>query len=164
MPDYKEKRPNQGGRNPGNHPHGDRWQQSSKENANQFYSQCKLNESWITQGADPSMVEFAEKVGEYMAKHGLTKSKIRGVYGEVKRIQLATFEKEKASFYLLKPKMAYAVGRDKNVKEELRQGLILFKMIFDVCFPLVTNENHYVNFCNLMEAILAYHKAYGGSD
>lgn len=94
-----------------------------------------------------------------MAKNGLTNSKIRSIYREIKRIQMGTFEEEKSSFYLLKPKMAYALGRD-----DKNQGLKLFKQIFDRCFEDVTDQNSYYNFCNLIEAILAYHKAYGGKD
>lgn len=115
--------------------------------------------SWITGKADKALVEFAEKAGKYMADEGLKSSKIRSIYGEIKRIQMKTFEKDKASFFLLKPKVAYALGRDKNVK-----GLQLFKYIFDKCFDDVTNETQYQNFCNLIEAILAYHKAYVKND
>ncbi|HBK29668.1 MAG TPA: type III-A CRISPR-associated protein Csm2, partial [Parabacteroides sp.] len=86
-------------------------------------------------------------------------SKIRSIYGEIKRIQMGEFEKEKSSFFLLKPKVAYALGRD-----EKNQGLKLFKLIFDKCFGNVTNQKSYKNFCGFIEAILAYHKAYGGKD
>ena len=61
-----------------------------------------------------------------MADNNLTNSKIRSIYGEIKRIQMGEFEKEKTSFYLLKPKVAYALGRD-----DKNQGLKLFKLIFD---------------------------------
>ena len=145
--------------NSGNRNQGNRGQQNQSETADQFYSRTKMNTSWILVGANPDMVDFADKSGQFMANNGLTNTKIRGVYGEIKRIQMATFEKEKSSFYLLKPKMAYAVGRDKD-----NQGLILFQKIFDDCFSLVANEYQYKNFCNLIEAILAYHKAYGGRD
>ena len=88
-----------------------------------------------------------------MAKNGLTSSKIRNIYSEIKRVQ-TDFEKEKSSFFLLKPKVAYAVGRDKNVL-----GLQMFKLVFDDCFNNVETAMHYYNLCNVMEAIIAYHKA-----
>ena len=78
--------------------------------------------------------------------------------GEIKRIQMLGYEKDKASFLLLKPKMAYVASRNKNA------GLNLFKEIFDRSFPYVTSEKSYLNFCKLIESILAYHKAYGGRD
>lgn len=145
-----------GGNNGGNFPQGDRPSRSDIfwSNLNPAYN-CE----WITNEATPNLVDFAEKVGEFMANNGLTNSKIRNVYGEIKRIQMGEFEREKSSFYLLKPKVAYALGRD-----EKNEGLKLFKKIFDKCFEYVTDQESYLNFCNLMEAILAYHKAYGGKD
>lgn len=119
----------------------------------------EFNKEWITVGADKEMITFVENAGMYMAKNGLTNSKIRSIYGEIKRIQMSEFEKEKTSFYLLKPKVAYALGRD-----EKNKGLKLFKEIFDTCFPYVMDTKTYKNFCNLIEAVLAYHKANGGKD
>lgn len=138
-----------------------------------------IKPEWINIGADPEMVKFAQKYGREMAgihedltieeterrkkektlfpSGEMSKSQIRGVYGEVKRLQMiGDFNKSKTSFYMLKPKVAYAYGRDKG------NGLKLFKDIFDSAFPYVTDDKTYDNFCNLMEAILAYHKAYGG--
>ena len=114
---------------------------------------------WIATGADDELVQFAEKIGKAMADGGLTNSKIRSIYGEIKRIQSGEFEKLKSSFYLLKPKVAYALGRDKNNK-----GLQLFKAVFDKCYTDVKDKQTYENFCNFIEAILAYHKAFGGKD
>jgi CRISPR-associated protein Csm2 len=125
----------------------------------------KYNPDWITKEADKKLIQFAEEAGKFMAgkdrkkEDQLTNSKIRSVYGEIKRIQMGDFDKEKSAFYLLKPKVAYALGRD-----ERNNGLILFKRIFDLSSANVTNQKSYQNFCNFMEAILAYHKANGGKD
>lgn len=126
--------------------------------ARQKYQEFGFKAKWITEGIDKSFIEFAEKVGYYMAKNGLTSSKIRNIYSEIKRVQ-TDFEKEKSSFYLLKPKVAYAVGRDKN-----NLGLQMFKLVFDECFNNVETAQHYYNLCNVMEATIAYHKANGGRD
>jgi CRISPR-associated protein Csm2 len=148
-------RPN-GSNNGGSFHQSDRLSKSDE-----FWSRLTpvFNSEWITEEATANLVLFAEKVGGFMAKNGLTNSKIRNVYGEIKRIQMGEFEKEKSSFYLLKPKVAYALGRD-----EKNEGLKLFKKLFDECFGYVTNQKSYLNFCNLMEAVLAYHKANGGKD
>lgn len=125
-----------------------------------FLSSHPFNNAWITEGADENLVDFAEACGKYMSNNGLTNSKIRSVYGEIKRIQVGGFLHNHSSFFLLKPKMAYAVGRDPK-----NNGLKLFQMVFNLCFSQVGNEEkNYKNFCNLIEAILAYHKAYGGKD
>ncbi len=117
-----------------------------------------IKPEWINVGANEEMVSFAEDCGRKLVDGNLTNSKIRSIYGEIKRIQgVKNFEKSKPSFYLLKPKVAYAQGR-----EPQNNGLRLFKEIFDGASKLVNNDKTYENFCNLMEAILAYHRAFGG--
>ena len=68
---------------------------------------------------------------------------------------MGKLEQENVSFFLLRPKVAYALGRD-----DKNRGLQLFKLIFDKVYPLVHDQKTYQNFCNLIEAILAYHKFY----
>lgn len=131
----------------------------NKENAESKFGSMNYESSWIKQGATELMVKYAEEMGKFMANNGLTNSKIRSIYGEIKRIQMGDFEKEKSSFFLLKPKVAYALGRD-----DKNQGLKLFKLIFDRCTVDVEDQKTYQNFCNFVEAILAYHKSYGGKD
>lgn len=114
---------------------------------------------WITKGADPEMITFAEEAGKYMAINELKNSKIRSIYGEIKRIQMGSFDSKKTSFLLLKPKVAYALGRDYSNK-----GLQKFKSIFDKAANEVNDQKSFNNFCDFFEAILAYHKAHGGKD
>ncbi|WP_455584485.1 type III-A CRISPR-associated protein Csm2 [Bacteroides sp.] len=135
-----------------------------REKPAKFLENTPFENSWILTGADMKMVEFAEKAGKYMApyyerdKEALSKSQIRNVFGEIRRIE-GNFSENKFSFYLLKPKVAYAEGRNRT------QGLSLFKLIFDKGWELVNGEEKkFKNFCNLIEAILAYHKANGGKD
>jgi len=120
-----------------------------------FESAGDFRSSWVSEKADKDLPDFADKLGKAMADNGLTSSKIRSVYGEIKRIQAKTFEAAQSSFFILKPKVAYAVGREPQTV-----GLQLFKLLFDNACPYVKNNGTYVNFCNLMEAVLAYHKYY----
>lgn len=129
------------------------------ELARKQFEELIYDSAWIVNGADEKLVRYAEEAGMFMAKYGLTNSKIRSIYGEIKRIQMGEFEREKSSFYLLKPKVAYALGRD-----DKNEGLSLFKLIFDKCSADVKDQKTYINFCNFVEAILAYHKANGGKD
>ncbi|MDD4029394.1 MAG: type III-A CRISPR-associated protein Csm2 [Caldisericia bacterium] len=119
----------------------------------------EFKSAWVSNGADTEMITYAEQEGQYMANNGLTNSKIRSIYGEIKRIQMGSFDSERASFLLLRPKVAYALGRDKYNK-----GLQRFKFIFDNAANVVNDQKSFNNFCDLFEAILAYHKAYGGKD
>lgn len=132
---------------------------SAKPDAKSKFNELQYSRAWISTGATPEMVKYAEEAGKFMAENKLTNSKIRSIYGEIKRIQMGEFENEKSSFYLLKPKVAYAFGREKDNK-----GLELFKLIFDLSSNDVTDKKTYLNFCNFIEAILAYHKSYGGKD
>ena len=151
-------------RYPQNQPQ-DRKKRDDSNDSERYDFENKFNPKWIKNEATKElvdykkMVDYADKAGKFMAKNELTNSKIRNIYGEIKRIQMSGFENEKPSFYLLKPKVAYTLGRDKN-----NEGLKLFKKIFDMASASVTDQKSYQNFCNLMEAFLAYHKFYGGKD
>lgn len=115
-----------------------------------------FDKNWIINGVDSKTVEFAENLGKSLAVNKLSASQIRNVFGEIKRIQLKGFEKEKASFFLLKPKMAYAASRNNS------EAIKSLKFAFDEAHACVTSEPTYKNFVDFFEAILAYHKAFGG--
>lgn len=126
---------------------------SQSDQVARTFQKANLKPEWITRGADKDLVDFAEKMGTFMGKNGLTTSQIRNFYGEIKRIQSGTFEKNQAAFYLLRPKLAYARGRFPD-----QAGLELFKNIVDAACPLVKDNATFNNFCNLIEAVLAYHR------
>lgn len=122
-------------------------------------NEIQFSSKWITENADKDMIAFCEKSGRKMANGRLTNSKIRSIYGEIKRIQMGRYEDGKISFLLLKPKVAYALARD-----ERNEGLKLFKKIFDDASYHVNDQKSFDNFCDFFEAILAYHKAFGGRE
>ena len=71
---------------------------SNRESAESKFGSLSYDSSWINVGATEMLVKYAEEMGKFMAKNGLTNSKIRSIYGEIKRIQMGDFEKEKSSF------------------------------------------------------------------
>ena len=127
----------------------------AKEEAAKIFAKNNFLVSWIENGADEALPDYAEFMGKAMADNKLTSSKIRSVYGEIKRIQMGEKKKKKSSFYLLRPKVAYAVGRDKE-----NIGLQLFKLVFDKSAKCVKDKDTFLHFANFMEAVLAYHRAY----
>lgn len=135
-------------------------QEEPADKAKKIYNEnLSYNPKWIVEDTDDYMVKFVEKAGELLAEHGLKSSKIRSVYGEIKRIE-GNIDNNLSQYYLLKPKVAYAVGRDKNVI-----GLQLFKIIFDNAYNDVKgNSKNFKRFCEFMEAIIAYHKFYVKND
>jgi len=128
---------------------------------NQFKSE------WITKKITREAVDFADKFGLFLRKKYLSSSQLRTIFGEIKRLQMKLNTEEDninelhTKFVLLKPKLAYAAGRLRN------EGLNEFKAIFDLAHDAVgeLDENfpkRYKNFVDFIEAILAYHRAYGG--
>lgn len=91
-----------------------------KASADDQFAKMNYDSRWITDAATAEMIDYTRNAGKYMANKNLTKSKIRSIYGEIKRIQMRGYEQEKSSFFLLKPKVAYALGRDNK-----NQGLKL---------------------------------------
>lgn len=101
-------------------------------------------------------------MGRQLAKEGLTTSQIRNVFGEMRKIQMNGFNGEKASFLLLRPKLAYAAKRQ-NAK-----GMDSFYNLFCTAYDAVdTNSEQeapkqFDQLLQVMEAVLACHKFYGG--
>ena len=135
-----------------------------------------FNKEWITKGITDSAVGFAEEFGKYLCNpfqdqktqqwkagnNAMTTSQIRNIYGEIKRIQAKGFDKEKSSFLLLRPKLAYAEAR---VLQKSRESRISdFRQIVEKAHQQVADEKHFQNFVDFFEATLAYHKYYGGKD
>ncbi len=130
-------------------------------------NQKKLTQSifeWVKNGITEKTVEEADRIGKFLANNKLTTSQIRNIFGEMRRIQMRGYEKEKSAFLLLKPKLAYAVKRNDN------EGIKEFYRIFCDGFDAVDKMNdekgkeHFNNFMQILEAILAFHKYYGGKE
>ena len=113
-------------------------------------------------------VQFAEKFGKYLAvgdydSEPLTTSQLRKFFGEVKRQQMMKDFNE-TEFTMLKPKLAYAVGRAKqNGKKNKPQKIEDFFMVITDAIDKVLNSSDrakaFKNFITAFEAIVAYHKA-----
>lgn len=112
-------------------------------------------------------VQFAEKFGNYLAEKEdqadpLTTSQLRKFFGEVKRQQMTGYDD--TEFVMLKPKLAYAVGR---AKQSGKRGKHLkiedFYAIMADAIDKVENSKDklkaFKNFITAFEAIVAYHKS-----
>lgn len=135
------------------------------------YPETKLNPEWIHNPITPDVIKWCESFGKYLApqdrndRNALTTSQLRRFFGEVKRIQKQK-EYDMASIAMLNPLLAYAVGRDKKngwsqtriaeFQEEIGKAVSAIR-------PERKKED-YDNFINIFEAIVAYHKYYGGKD
>ncbi len=119
-------------------------------------------EKWIKNGINKDTITYADGMGKKLKGDGLTTSQIRNVFGEMRKIQMNGFEKEKANFLLLRPKLAYAAKRQ-NAK-----GMDAFYDLFCKAYEAVDSDDminaprQFDQLLQVMEAVLAYHKFYGG--
>ena len=141
----------------------------------------------IINGVNAVAVDFAKEFGEHLAANGkhqekrynpkkksdeyldvneypLTTSQLRRFFGEIKRQQMTGFVE--SSFVLLKPKLAYAVGRAKqnsgnNKYYKIEDFYNVLSNAIDLVVDNTTKnkEQAFRNFIAMLEAIVAYHKA-----
>lgn len=123
---------------------------------------------WIKSGITDECILFTEKFGRHLVDNRFTTSQIRNVFGEIKRIEMSGFTNQKTDFLLLKPKMAYAAKRAQD-KDRQATGASDFEKVMKKAHEAVATDSadaskRFQNFCDFIEAVLAYHKAAGGRD
>ncbi len=122
----------------------------------------------IVDGDAEELVKFAEQKGEELSKE-LKASQIRKFFAEVRRLgdearvsqQSADLDRIYRRLTLLRPKLAYQAARQIAGVRKLQE-------VLDPAIQLVTadrsNPQRLTRFVELFEAMLAYHKFYGGQD
>lgn len=110
----------------------------------------------ILSGNPEKLVKNAEKFGKYLGENGLTTSQIRKIFSDVKK--LGNYEDSKKDLLLLRPKLAYVAGRHGRRNAAIKQ----LRELLDYCIPNIRDNKTLENFKDFFEAILAYHKYYGG--
>lgn len=117
-----------------------------------------------TPEAIQTLVKEADRFGEKLSRK-LTTSQIRNIFGEVRAIEqevpVGATELPigvQRRLLMLKPKLAYQVGRFSN-----NDALRAFADTLTTAIDLVGNDaRRFHTFVDLFEAILAYHRRYGG--
>ena len=109
----------------------------------------------IVGGNAMTLNKEANLLGQHFAQGGerdkLSSSQIRNVLDKLQRMK--AFDQTKLQ--LLRPLLAYAAGRHGGKVKELQK-------ISDQAIQMVQNDQHFVNFKNFFEAIVAYHRYHGG--
>lgn len=135
----------------------------------------QFKESWINDKIVPETILFAERFAEFLSKGKkegrdiidaeMTTSQVRKFFGEVKRLQMTDFDDSK--FVMLKPKLAYAVGRAKKNVRAKNYNIARFEEVISKAIDTVLNNKTekarqvaFKNFVDFFEAIVAYHKKY----
>lgn len=122
----------------------------------------------IKNGITEKDVFWSDEFGKHLATDsddfiGITTSQIRKFFGELRSIEAQSFQKFTLSeVLLLKPKLAYAVGRDKTKRVKSKIGD--FYLELSSAIKEIENVEHFGNFVKLVEAVVAYHKYHGGKD
>lgn len=110
------------------------------------------------------LVAYAERVGKRLVDEGLTRSQIRNIFSESRKIQTSwDAQNPKLSLrrlMLLKPKLAYQAAK------ENKAVLAYFRNVLSEAVDHVNKSadqtKSFEIFMQLFEAILAYHRSYGG--
>ncbi|OUD14218.1 type III-A CRISPR-associated protein Csm2 [Thioflexithrix psekupsensis] len=106
--------------------------------------------------AAKKLVDRAEYLGKSMADNRVTTTQIRNVYGTMKKLEMLGWNNRTArELWLMKPRLAYAAKRQKNVEE--------LKTTISEAIDCVNDAESFKRFCQFFEAIVAYHRAHGGS-
>ena len=117
------------------------------------YTINDLPKTEITEKVTSATDKFAHEFGNYLGSGGnkMTTNQLRRFFGEVKRQQMREFDE--GQFVLLKPKLAYAVGRDKK-----RTKINEFYLFMADAIDAVHSQEQFNRFVQVFEAIVAYHK------
>jgi CRISPR-associated protein Csm2 len=120
----------------------------------------------IAEGKPEPLVQWAEKIGEALARQ-VTTSQLRNVFGTVRQIQMA-WDNDPARAYrdviLLKPKLGYFARRERG------RGMADLERVLSPAIDEIAKagqdaerKERFMRFADLFEAIVAYHKKYGGN-
>ena len=107
--------------------------------------------------AEADKVQDRNNPNKWITKKAMSTSQIRKFFGAIKRIQ-ADFDNLKGEIILLEPKLAYAVGKDKK-ESKIDE---FYKELSPLIKEINEDEKKFKNFVSIVEAIVAYHKVYGG--
>ncbi len=136
-----------------------------RENLTLDETKKKIIASIIQSGFTKSGMDFVDEVGkEIGGNRGVSSSQIRIAYGEITRLRMKGDDVPIDKVLMLKPKLYYAAGRNFGNKAYNYLRDIISYAVDLTCddVPKEEQNRRFQNLASLFEAILAYHKAYGG--
>ncbi|MBW4595332.1 MAG: type III-A CRISPR-associated protein Csm2 [Brasilonema angustatum HA4187-MV1] len=116
------------------------------------------------------LVEDTEKLGKELVRKQLKTNQIRKFLDAVNRLKSILAKDEKKDFskiepdlVFLQPKLAYAAARQQ--KDSRDPGPVApFKRVLEAAIKKVKTKEDFDRFVQMIEAVIAYHKAAGGKD
>lgn len=130
----------------------------------------------IEEGNNETLVKAAEDVGQALAKQfRLATSQVRSIFGTVRQIEMdwpynddpnkrspeqhESVRRAKRELMLLKPRIAYQAKRERGL------GVRELELVLSPAIDLIKDDRQrFQNFVDFFEAILAYHRAHGGTN
>ncbi|MDZ8054610.1 MAG: type III-A CRISPR-associated protein Csm2 [Aulosira sp. ZfuVER01] len=105
------------------------------------------------------LVQHAEKFGPYLKQQRLETNQVRKFLDAINRLKAELTEKDnfaaiETEVVLLKPKLAYAAARQKAAKP--------LGDVMSAAIDKVSSKEDFERLVQLLESIIAYHKAEGG--
>lgn len=145
-----------------------------------YLKEHPINEKWFLEKVTDETIEYAESFAKHLVEEEkipntnslivlpLTTSQLRKFFAALKSIQMDISVNgfNESEFVMLKPKLAYAVGRVRQKNAKCRERRIDdFAEVITSAMNIVNNsekkELAFKNFISFFEAIVAYHKRYG---
>ena len=136
-----------------------------------------INNDWFINRITPDAINYTDSFAKHLSEElrgeilPLTTSQLRKFFGAVKSLELKVqangFDENESDFIMLKPKLAYAVGRVRNANRGVSDIRIadleeVLSSSIDIVMSKSSNkETAFKNFIKFFEAIVAYHKSYG---
>ncbi len=125
-----------------------------------------------TSEAIQTLIEVAESIGRHLAK-SVTTSQIRNIFGTVRTIEqdVKTLEDDQPlsiqvqrDLQMLRPKLAYQYGRVQGRDDDPQKAAMgaLTGILSEAIALVGSDVRRFRNFMDFFEAILAYHRRYGG--
>ena len=106
------------------------------------------------------LVQNAEMFGHELVNQGLKTNQIRKFLDAINQLKAklvdTSFADIKDETILLKPKLAYAAARQNAIKP--------LNQVISEAIDIVEDEKDFYRLVQLVESIIAYHKAFGGKN
>lgn len=101
---------------------------------------------------------FKSDRGRPIFRKKLSTTQLRKFFGDLKSLEANTSSQsfDLAKVKMMKPKLAYAVGKDKSDNPKIKD--LYFE--FERALNAIAAYEHFKNFMQLFEAVVAYHKYY----
>ena len=114
------------------------------------------------------LVERSQELAKDLKANGMTTAQIRALFGEMRQIEAEwSVESQRDSAYrrlvLFQPKMAYRARKERGQAVKMLVDVLDKAVKLVVAAPPDKRNVYFKHFVEFFEAILAYHKAFGGN-